>query len=156
MRADSAFEDLHLVAVGIGDEGHFAAAGGEFFAPAGRPDVEAGFFELIAVIDDVRHAEGGVHQIFRAGGLIVLGPSEFEKHLVAGQFEEGELVSLGGGFAFALDVAEFLVERDGVVEILDADAGMEEADHSGWKVGQSGRFAKPRILTAAHFPCCAE
>ena len=82
------------------------------------------------------HAERGVHQVFGAGGLVVLRPGEFEKDVVSGEFEEGELVAFGRGLAVLFGVAEFLIEGDGGVQILDADAGVEEADHGAgtWRM----------------------
>ena len=90
----SSLEDFHFVAVGVGDEGHFAAAGGEFFAPAGGPDFDAGFFEFVAVGDDVGYAEGGVHEVLGAGGGVFGRVAEFEKDIVAGELEECEAVAL--------------------------------------------------------------
>ncbi len=127
----SALENLDLVAVWIRDKRHFAPAGGEFFTPAGRPDFDAGFFDAVAVSDDVVHPECGVHQVFGAGGFVIFRPGEFEKNLVSGELEEGELVALRRRFALFFGVAEFFVKRDGGIKALNTDAGMEETDHGG-------------------------
>ena len=76
-----------------------------------------------------------MNEIFGAGGFVVGGPGELEKDLVAGEFEEGELVALRGGFTLFFGVAEVFVEGDGGIEVLDADAGVEEADHGGRNLG---------------------
>ena len=126
-----AFEDLDFVAIGIGDEGHFEAAGGELFAPASGPDFDAGFFEGVAVFDDIVHAECGVHQVFWTGRGVVGRVAELEEHVVARQHEEGEAVALRRVIEFAQRVTQRLVEGDGSLEIANPDAGVEEADHDG-------------------------
>ena len=124
-----AFEDLDFVAIGIGDEGHFQAAGGELFAPAGGPDFDTGFFEGIAIFDDVIHAERGVHQVFWAGRGVVGRVAELEEDVVSGEFEKGETVTLRGVLGFGEGVAERLVKGDGCIQMADTDAGVKEADH---------------------------
>ena len=136
-------QNLHLIPVRVGDKRHFAATRGELFPPAGRPDSDAGLLDLVAIADDVVHAEGGVDEVFGAGGLVVLRPSEFEKNVVSRKLEEGELVALGRLPAVLFGVAEFFVKSDGGIKALDADAGVEEADHGEASVAQAGGFAKP-------------
>ena len=118
------FEDLDFVAVGVGDEGHFALAAGEFFTPTGGPDFDAVFFELVAVGDDVGDADGGVHEIFGELDFVVGGMSELKEVVVAGQIHEGKLVAFRRGLLFAGFEAELVVKGDGGVGIGDADAGV--------------------------------
>ena len=108
-----ALENLDFVSVGIGDEGHFPLPGGEFFAPTAGPDFNAVVFEFIAIGDDVRDSNAGVHEVFRNGDLVVRRVSEFEKVVVTGKMEEGELVSLRRSFLLPEVEADFLVECDG-------------------------------------------
>ena len=65
------FEDFDLVAIGISDEGHFALAGGEFFAPSVRPDFDALFLEISAIVDNVENTNAGVHEIFGDRDLVI-------------------------------------------------------------------------------------
>jgi hypothetical protein len=138
----SAFEYLDFVAIGIGDEGHFEAAGGEFFAPAGGPNFDASFLDGVAISDDVVHAERGVHQVFWAGGGVFWRVAELEEDVISGEFEKGEAVALGGVFGLGEGVAESLVEGDGGIQMTNADAGVEETDHGERRVDWIGGFAK--------------
>lgn len=51
--------------------------------------------------------------------------------VVSGEVEEGELISLGGGFLHAEFESELLVERDRSSRIGDTDTGVEKFDHGG-------------------------
>lgn len=147
----SAFEDLDFVAIGIGDEGHFQAAGGELFAPASGPDFDAGFFEGVAVFDDIVHAECGVHQVFWTGRGVVGRVAELEEDVVSGEFEEGEAIALRGVLGLGEEVAERLVKGDGSVQMADTDAGVKEADHGGRTVDWIGGYAKSRMDGVLYF-----
>ncbi len=147
----SSFEDLDFVAIGIGDEGHFEAAGGELFAPAGGPDFDAGFLDGVAIFNDVVHAECGVHQVFWTGGGVFWRVAELEEDVVSGEFEEGEAVTLGGVLGLGEEVAEGLVKGDGSVQMADSDAGVKETDHGGRTVDWIGGFAKSRMDGVLYF-----
>lgn len=125
------FEDLDFVAVGIGDEGHLALAGREFFAPATWPDFDAVVFELIAVGDDVWDADAGVHEVLGEFDFVVRRVGQFEEVFVAGEIHKGEFVALGGFFLLAKFEADFLVEGDGGGGVGNADAGVEKLNHGG-------------------------
>ena len=140
-------QQLDLITVRVSDKGHFVA-GRELRAPAIRPDDDAFLLQLVALRDQVRVADGGVHQIFRHLELVVGRVTELEKVLVAGEFEERELIAGGRlvSAARALE-AELFVERDGAFEVADADAGVEEFWHARrlgvWPV----QFKREPILT---------
>lgn len=97
--------------------------------PAVRPDFDSAFFEIFTEADDIRDADGGVHEVFRNGNLIVWRVGKFEEVVVPGEIHEGELVAFGGGFLFADDEAELFVKGDRSGRVGDADAGMEKFDH---------------------------
>jgi len=134
-------ENFDLIAIRIGNEGHFPTVGGEFFTPAGWPDFDSGIFDLFAICNNVGDAESGVDEVLGAGGGVVRRVAEFEKHVISGEFEEGEAIALGGGFTLARGVAESLIECDRAVEIADADAGVEEAGHGGHTMEWLAGFA---------------
>lgn len=138
----SVFQDFDFVAVRIGDKGHFSRAGREFFPPAGWPDFNAGLFHLPAVVDDVIDAECGVHQVLGTGRRVVRGVAEFEERIIAGKDKEGEAVALGRVLELPQRVAEGFVERDRLFQVLDADTGVEKADHGGGNMGQILEIAK--------------
>ena len=133
------FEDFDFVAIGVGDEGHFAFAGGEGGAPIGGPDFDVGLFEGVAIGDDIGDAEGGVHQVFWAGVRVARRVAEFEEDLILREGEEDQLISLRGRFARGDRVAEFLVELDGLIDVGDADASVKEFDHGVGSIAQQGR-----------------
>ena len=70
-----------------------------------------------------------MHEILGDGDFVVGGPGKLKKVVVPGKVQEGELVSLRGGFTFSEFESELGVKVDGVVEVRDADAGVEELDH---------------------------
>ena len=148
----SPLQNLHLIPIRIGYERHLATAGGKLFPPARRPDFDAGFLDLVAVVDDVVHPERGVDQVYWAGGFVVFRPGEFEKDVVSRKFEEGEVVAFGRLLALLFGVAEFFVKSDGSIQALNADAGVEEADHGAASVAQAGGFAKPGLCMNSDSP----
>ena len=93
-----------------------------------------------------------MYQVFWAGGLVALRPGEFEKDVVSREFEEGELVAFGRLPTLLFGVAEFFVKSTGGIEALDADAGVEEADHGEASVSQSGGFAKLGLRMISESP----
>lgn len=123
------FEDFDFVAVGVGDEGHFTFAGGEFFTPAGGPNFEPSLFEVIAVSDDVGNADAGVHKILREFDFVVGRIGKFEEVLATGEVHEGKFVALRGFFLLTELESDFLVESDGSCGVGDANTGVEELDH---------------------------
>jgi len=96
MELGSVLQNLDLVTVGVGDEGHPFAVD-EFFAPVAWPEVELQIqaFEHPAVGDDVIDANTGVNEIFGNVDFVVGRVGEFEIVCAAWDLEVCELVAAG-------------------------------------------------------------
>ena len=128
-KVDLSLQNLHFVAIRVGDESHLVVPGGELLAPATRPDFDAVVLKAVAVVDDVGDAHAGVHEVLGKFDLEARLVSELEEVLVSGEVEEGELVALGGVLALSEFEAEPPIEGNGGIWIGDSDAGVEKLDH---------------------------
>lgn len=129
------FENFDFVIIGIGDKGHFVASCGKDGTPVFRPKGDTCFFQSVAVTDNVIDADAGVHEVFGHGYLVFRAPAEFEKVGIAGDFKIGEFVAGGGVHALGTGKSQFFVEGNGLVEIGDANACVEE--FHGEKIAES-------------------
>ena len=121
------FQQFYFVAIRIIYESHLTTRG-KYFPPAGGPDLDAIFFELIAKGDEIRNRNSYVHEVFRYLQVVIGGPCEFIGVLVAGQFEMGDVIAGWGFICAALDhkaeVRAVPVGRS--IEVTDADSSVKE------------------------------
>lgn len=89
------FQDFHFVAIGIGDEGHFEAARGEFSFPVARPDIFPVDFEHLAIFDDVVDTEAGVHEVFGEFDFEVWRVGELEGVGISRELQVDDLIARG-------------------------------------------------------------
>ncbi len=125
------FKDFHLVAVGIGDEGHFFTIL-ELLTPVLGPEIdfEVKPFKHFAICDDVIHADAGVDQIFRKFDLEVRGVGQLQFMAAAGNLKVCQLIAAGrliGPFE-DFKTAGPTIPLDGLFQIRDTNTGVVEGD----------------------------
>ncbi len=120
-------QDLDLVAVGVGDEGHFFAVD-KFLTPVGGPQVqlEVEAFEHGAVLDDVVDTNAGVNQVLGDVHGVVGRVGELKVVRAAGDLQMRKLVAGWRlvGAAQHVKATGLAIPVDGLLEVGDADAGV--------------------------------
>lgn len=124
------FKNLDLVAIGVGDEGHFFSVD-KFFSPVVRPELERKavlfkVFQHFAVGVEVVNADASMDEVFGELYFEVGGVGEFELVIASRDGEVGKLVTTGGfvGTAEDLKAARAAVPVNGLFEIGDPNASV--------------------------------